>query len=111
CWEGEWAVFLEDGTAALFLRDAMTPNDSSEERFFNVSLWFDSTGSMTEAKATTEEETYRVKVPPPAPPPERLVHAKFGAGTIVTDIGDGKVRVRFDDGAERVMQRAFLGRG
>lgn len=109
-WESEWAVFLEDGNATLLLRDMTPPERSTDKSYFNVSLDFDQTGRMTELAATTHRAVCRIPLPP-APPVEHVVHAKFGRGSVVSELEQGKVRIRFDDGAERVLQREFLRQG
>lgn len=107
-WEIEWAVFLEERTAALFARDMLQPDEAGHERFLNLSLYFDAAGAMAEAAVTTERETHRVRVPAPSAPQERVAHTKFGEGSVVAQLDGKKVRVRFDDGLERVLLRDFL---
>lgn len=104
----EWIIFLEDGTILLLLENAMPEDEASDDCFFNVSLHFDSTGTMTAVTGTTEAETCCLDVPPPPRPEERVVHKKFGAGAVIAVIEAEKVRVRFDDGTERVLHRSFL---
>jgi hypothetical protein len=45
--------------------------------------------------------------PPPPPPTERVSHPKFGPGLVLGREGD-KLRVRFDDGPERVLLTQFV---
>ena len=111
CRKREWVVFLNHGTTSLLLEDAMPPHESSDECFFNVALDFDSTGNLIEVKGTTAEETYSVGAPAPVGVPERVVHRKFGAGDVIAALEGDKVRVRFDDGTKRVLQRSFLTSG
>jgi hypothetical protein len=44
---------------------------------------------------------------PPARPPERVRHAKFGTGRVTADCG-ASVQVEFDDGTTRLVARSFL---
>lgn len=46
--------------------------------------------------------------PPPPGPAKRVVHAKFGAGTVLREIEGGKVEVAFDGGVTKTLQRSFV---
>jgi hypothetical protein len=109
--EGDPDILLVDGpgsstksTLSTFIKERLAKRYATSERW-------------TMALARAEEDTRRDDAcvativddhPPPPGPALRVVHAKFGEGTVVRELEGDKLEIAFDTAGTKTLQRHFV---
>jgi hypothetical protein len=94
----------ELGRLSTFIRERWKKRYARSERWV---------AAVEDARTdTTDDDECVVHIvddrPPPPGPAMRVVHAKFGEGTVVREIEGGKLEIAFDSGVTKTLQKSFV---